>query len=217
MLAADNELVQSVASEINGHNPFEMSVRDVRGVLLAVFVSVTEDAQLIEVIQEGKEVSYDDLIGFALRRFRSSTETARIGYERTALTSRLVGEFIAGISFAGNENAPWLSKVDLDESTRRKVEVLKRFAYVSLIQSSRLKIAEYRGQEIVEGIFRRLAGKNGFRLLPEDYCRWYQRLPRTSDKMRVICDFIAGMTDRYAVEFHARLNSETPQSIFKPL
>ena len=29
--------------------------------------------------------------------------------------------------------------------------------------------------------------------------------------------FIAGMTDRYAVEFYGRLNSDTPQTVFKPL
>lgn len=34
---------------------------------------------------------------------------------------------------------------------------------------------------------------------------------------RVICDFIAGMTDRYAMEFYGRLFSENPQTIFKPL
>ncbi|MFZ0507302.1 MAG: hypothetical protein WAM29_04215, partial [Methylocella sp.] len=36
-------------------------------------------------------------------------------------------------------------------------------------------------------------------------------------KKRVVCDFIAGMTDRYAVEFYSRIFSDSPQSIFKPL
>ena len=36
-------------------------------------------------------------------------------------------------------------------------------------------------------------------------------------EMRVLSDFIAGMTDRYAVEFYGRLHSDLPQTIFKDL
>jgi dGTPase len=32
----------------------------------------------------------------------------------------------------------------------------------------------------------------------------------------VICDFIAGMTDAYAIDFYARLKSENARTIFKP-
>ncbi len=34
--------------------------------------------------------------------------------------------------------------------------------------------------------------------------------------MRVICDFVAGMTDRYAAEFYERLYGGN-QTIFKPI
>jgi dGTPase len=40
---------------------------------------------------------------------------------------------------------------------------------------------------------------------------------RLDQKARVLCDFIAGMTDRYAVEFYGRSPSENPQTIFTPL
>jgi dGTPase len=38
----------------------------------------------------------------------------------------------------------------------------------------------------------------------------------SNQKKRVVCDYVAGMTDRYAVEFYARLTSETFYSMFKP-
>ena len=41
--------------------------------------------------------------------------------------------------------------------------------------------------------------------------------PSTDRKARVLCNFIAGMTDRYGVEFYGRSRSENPQTIFKPL
>ena len=40
--------------------------------------------------------------------------------------------------------------VYLDKDTLSRVNVLKHFAYVSLIDSSRLKVAESRGYEIIE-------------------------------------------------------------------
>jgi dGTP triphosphohydrolase len=66
-------------------------------------------------------------------------------------------------------------------------------------------------------IFRQLGEPSGFRLLPEDFRRWSGSLQDHSARMRVVCDFIAGMTDRYAVEFCSRLRSESPQSMFKPI
>jgi dGTPase len=217
MLAADNELIQSVADEINAHNSPKVSIKEVRGILLTVFGTIADDSELLDAIEKGKEITYDELVEFVIRRYRSSSAMARIGYARTQLTSALVGDFIDGVTFVGNERQPHSSVVELDNLTRRRVEVLKRFAYVSLIQSSRLKVAELRGKEIVSTIFATLSSRDGFQLLPDDYRRWCERLTKKAEKMRVVCDFVAGMTDRYAVEFYARLKSETPQSIFKPL
>ncbi|WP_421579174.1 hypothetical protein [Shinella sp. M31] len=39
----------------------------------------------------------------------------------------------------------------------------------------------------------------------------------TLHKKRTICDFIAGMTDRYAVEFYSRLFGANGMTMHKPL
>jgi dGTPase len=83
--------------------------------------------------------------------------------------------------------------------------------------SSRLKVAEYRGYQIIKNIFDKLSESRGHLLLPDDYRDAFEKFRGLSEQKRVICDFIAGMTDRYAVEFYGRLNSEQHQSIFKPL
>ena len=36
-------------------------------------------------------------------------------------------------------------------------------------------------------------------------------------RKRTLCDFVAGMTDRYAIEFWSRLYSDSGETIFKPL
>jgi dGTPase len=52
--------------------------------------------------------------------------------------------------------------------------------------------------------------------MPDDYRLLYESTPNEKDKYRIVCDFIAGMTDAYCIEFYARLTSEDPETIFKP-
>ena len=145
-----------------------------------------------------------------------SRNVSSIGYLRTALTSQLVGEFIAGVQFEYDKTCPPLSRVRFDDGILRQVETLKRLTFNAVILSPRLKVAEYRGFAIVKSIFNALVGHRGIHLLPQDVRRM---LGTTSDELRrkrVVCDFIAGMTDSYAIEFYARMKSENARTIFKP-
>ena len=140
---------------------------------------------------------------------------SKSGSYRSQITSRLVSAAIDAVTLSYNEEFPELSIVDFTPDYRRKIEVLKNFVYCSIIESPRLKVAEYRGAEIVRAIFDALDGRSGHLLLPDDYKGLYDGAVGDAKK-RVICDFIAGMTDRYAIEFYGRLKSENPQTIFKP-
>ncbi|KAA5545080.1 deoxyguanosinetriphosphate triphosphohydrolase family protein [Adhaeribacter rhizoryzae] len=155
---------------------------------------------------------------FASTSYMMALDAAQDGYLRTQLTSTLVNRFIEGVDFEPNEDIPALSKVYLKKQTREEVEVLKNFTFTSQIESSRLKIAEVRGKEIVKTIFDALyKDDRGYQLMPDDYQFVFSRIPSADlYRKRIICDFIAGMTDRYAIEFYGRLKSENPQTIFKP-
>jgi len=148
---------------------------------------------------------------------RTSKNVAEDGYLRNAYTSALVNSAIEEVVFDLNDKFPALSDVYLSENARIRVEVLKNFTYESQINSPRLKVAEFRGKEIVTTIFEVLRADEGWRLMPYDYQELYQHFTEQQDKVRTICDFIAGMTDRYAIEFYGRLKSENPETIFKPL
>jgi len=150
---------------------------------------------------------------------RASIDLGRIGYLRTQFTSDLVGQFINGVKVEINKSNPALSKAYLDNDVLKKVEVLKHFNYEAIIQAPRLKVVEYRGYDIVKTIFDALASTSpakGYQLLPDDFRAIHDRARNKKEKMRTICDFVAGMTNRYAVEFYARLKSENAQTIFKP-
>jgi dGTPase len=96
------------------------------------------------------------------------------------------------------------------------VEVLKTLAFDAVIMSSRLKSAENRGQWIVEQIFRELKDNNGYLLMPEDWRLLIEAKPGDTDwKVRAICDYIAGMTDSYCIEFYERILGRAAPSIQK--
>ena len=153
----------------------------------------------------------------AIESFGTAKELAGSGYARTNFTAELISRIIGGVEATINTAIPALSQARLKTRTATQVEVLKRFNYEATIMSSRLKVTEHRGYQIVQNIFESIAGHNGSYLLPDDFREIHDRVKEISEKRRVICDFVCGMTDRYAVEFYARLNSEQPQSIFKPL
>lgn len=152
----------------------------------------------------------------ALFLYKASEEMANVGNVRINFTSNLIGKFIQGIDVEWNPRYPALSKVFFQDEIKEQIEVLKQFTYVTLINSSMLKVTEYRGYGIVTEIFDAL-NNDGGRLLPADFKAVYDECRGDGEKRRVICDFIAGMTDRYALEFYGRLKTISPQTIFKPL
>lgn len=136
------------------------------------------------------------------------------GYYRTQMTSELVGEFVQGVGLKVNPDIPALSEIVVNEKVRKKIESLKRYTFESHIETARLKSFESRGKEIVATIFECL--KDNPALLPADWrVRYEARGGDANHKMRSIADFVAGMTDRYALEFYQRQMGGDPGTIFR--
>lgn len=245
MLAASDEMLTSVAGKVAKETGVELSNKEVWNVIFGVFsavlrdeaerlgrvllneLGVSENIDPSSIFEEGKggQLSVDQS-GAAMARlsaeiFKISRSVANEATKRTCLTSGLIDRFVNCIEGVDiNENSPALSILRIRRETQIEIEVLKHFAYEALITSSRLKVVEYRGYDIVKSLFDALSddGRKGYMLLPDDYRSEYQISDSDSKKKRVVCDFIAGMTDRYAVEYYCRLyDSESSASMFKPL
>lgn len=146
--------------------------------------------------------------------FSRSCELADNGYFRADFTSKLVSRMMRGVYVVVDNKNPALTQVKFRKDVFKMVEMLKRLAFHHVIDSHRLKIAEYRGKEIIDAIFNALTKeKEGIKLLPED---WRQLIADSDNKFRTTCDFIAGMTDRYCLEFYSRLVGINSPSIQKP-
>jgi dGTPase len=152
----------------------------------------------------------------ALQVEKLSTRIAKNGYERVKRTSDLVQTFMDGVEVEYDEVTPALSKAKLNLATFKKVEVLKNITYEAVIMSPRMRVVEYRGHDVIYSIFDALDSKNGFMLLPEDYRELYRAANKPQQK-RLICDFIAGMTDRYAWQFYNRICGSDSMTIYLPV
>ena len=214
ILSCEERVLEKVARKVADALSKKFTARDVLNVLLEVFGGLYSDTYA--KAKDSKTYSPKELLFNAAEIALASTQLASNGYIRTKFTADLVSECLAGVEVEVNEDKACMSKVVLTRKALKKVESLKHFTFESTIMAPRMRVAERRGYEIIRGLFEELNSNNGHLLLPEDFQELYLSLHEDIARKRVVCDFIAGMTDRYAVEFYGRIFSENPQSIFKP-
>lgn len=152
----------------------------------------------------------------AFQMYNQSIRAASNGYYRTKITSALVQRFILGVELIEHKDFPQLHNARLNIETFKEVESLKNVIFNYVIQSPEMQTIEFRGKDIVGQIFSALREDEINKLLPEDFRRLCSQVtgPRRD---RLICDYVAGMTDRYAWSFYNRLKGTEPQSLFVPL
>lgn len=229
MATPDNvkqEVVKEVAARLNKHysdipgseKTFDLS--QLNNALRSIFYGVFNVNQAFLNIGDD---DYDiDVLAakFASAVHSVSSELCSNGYLRTGFTSELVGRFVRQIEVYKNDKTemhPKFWRARLTVEAFKAVETLKCLTYKALIMSPRIKVNDYRGRSILLYIFEALEKENGNMLLPEDWRRIYLSFKDDNRmKRRAICDYISGMTDRYCIEFYARLTDKDPQSIFKP-
>lgn len=145
------------------------------------------------------------------RRFATDT------LHRAQFTAQRIGKLIEAVHFKPNFDFPQLSSVTMSRNELLQVEVMKHLNYELVIRSTQLAVVEHRGKEVVQRIFKAIVASDGM-LLPHDWRLHYAAEAKKgiSQARRLVCDYVAGMTDRYAAEFYDRLfgNGTT---IFKPL
>lgn len=85
---------------------------------------------------------------------------------------------------------------------------LKDFLYANMYRHYRVNRMASKARRVVSDLFDLFL--NEPQCLPTD---WYRRAgaPKSSDTARIVADYIAGMTDRYALREHARLFDVTAQ------
>jgi dGTPase len=148
------------------------------------FPGAPRDRQLRELVRSQIGLMVNDLI--------AETKSRTRGFDS-----------VAQIRAASGRSAAFSSEVA--EAERR----LKRFMYDKLYYHPvQIETAE-RAREVTANLYAAYAREPG---LMND--GWAERLPAEEpQRSRHIADFIAGMTDRYAISAHARIYGRTPEGL----
>ena len=103
----------------------------------------------------------------------------------------------------------------LSKSTAQALKIFKEFVFVYVIKLTRLQRLEYRGQQIVMELFEAISS-DPMRLLPSNSAnRWQTAMHNKTNAHRVIADYIAGMTDDYAIRLYQTLFSADKSSDYQ--
>lgn len=122
---------------------------------------------------------------------------------RKMLTRDLIHEFASAVGI----QPP--GRVDVEPQARIRIEILKAFESYKVIHNPRVTTLGHKGKEVLRRLFAVLdQGHESIGLFPEDHGEDYERAlldGNETTRKRVICDFLAGMTDSYAMRFYSRL------------
>lgn len=138
------------------------------------------------------------------------------GKTRKRYISRLVHHFLMAAQFAQLSvfDEPLLRyRVVLDEGARACLDALKAFIMDEVIRSASVQQLEFKGQGMVVSVFEAFVSAPE-RLLPAEA---HATFDASGGDLRVICDFVAGMTDTHLLKTYERLFAPRMGSIFDRL
>ncbi len=125
---------------------------------------------------------------------------------RKMLIRDLIHEFVSPVAHQSHGDH---EHIDTDFSNRVRIEALKAFESYKVINNPRVTTLSHKGKEVLRRLFAVLdQGQESIGLFPEDHGEHYEKALLNGDetaRKRVICDFLAGMTDSYALRFYSRL------------
>jgi len=155
---------------------------------------------LVESMERGSQQQFLQSIGEQL--------FDRTHYIRKQAIGTLVNRFITAVQLTDNlidASSPLLRyKASLPEHEQQLLEILKQFIFRRVILHPELQQREFRGQTVVRQLFQAFSSEPS-RLLPTNTQERWQQATLAAHGQRIICDYLAGMTDEYALRMHQRL------------
>jgi dGTPase len=129
--------------------------------------------------------------------------------------SKKIGTFIRSCSLT-ERSTPVSSTTNryrfglaVDPAVRAEADFYKRLSQELVFDHSQLHQLERKGRVILEGIFEAFAesylDSSGLRLMPESFDRIIRLKQDRRTRARILCDYIAGMTDGFAIRTYKRL------------
>jgi dGTPase len=141
------------------------------------------------------------------------------GAWRRKAASHLIGAFIHSVELtevAGFDCPLLRYRAVLPKGLDALLKILQKLAYQKVIRSADLQTLEFRGRNMIMEMFEALVS-DPVPLLKDTQRKQFDEAASEAEQMRVICDFVAGMTDPYATRFYERLFVPRSGSAFDKL
>ena len=130
-------------------------------------------------------------------------------HERKNAIGALVNSFITAIEIQGVDGFehPLLAfNATMPQHFAEALELFKRFVFRKVIRRPDVQLLEYKGQLVVMELFEAFASDPA-RLLPENTQVRWRNEQDAGNGMRVLADYISGMTDEFATRLYASIFS----------
>lgn len=108
------------------------------------------------------------------------------------------------VSVPGFEAPIFSYNVVLSSEAQTLLDVLKGITTRYIIKSQSGQTIEYKGRHVVSRLFEAFSSDPEM-LMPKDFVAVYRNQDTLTERMRVICDYISGMSDAYAGKIYSRL------------
>jgi dGTPase len=123
---------------------------------------------------------------------------------------------VTDVNFLSPVSQRYRHRLVVDEEVRAESELFKQLAFEVVFLSPQLKQLEHKGSRMLRQMWEVLGQRyvsggsidgQDFQLLPADAAEEIQQAADEGTRARLICDFLAGMTDGYAARTYKRLFS----------
>ena len=132
-----------------------------------------------------------------------------------AARSALFGEFLGAATVyvrdASARSRRYGLALKVDEDVRRRCDILRELLWIYVVGSPRMATQQAGQQHVVAQLLARLAGaakgedEDALDVFPLDVRQDLSRAGDDLQRIRLVVDFVSGMTDAYALRMHARL------------
>lgn len=136
--------------------------------------------------------------------------------ERKHVVSRLVHHFVTAVEYLEYEEfeeSLIRFRARVKVAQRKFLDALQKIVRSEVIESPNVQHLEFKGQCMVVAVFQALQS-DPERLLPKDTL---YRFEQSKGDLRVICDFVSGMTDTHLLRTYERLFAPRMGSVFDKL
>jgi dGTPase len=137
-----------------------------------------------------------------------SPTTDQLKYRLKKIFSAMISTLITHIEIEERKERVYSPRLKyrafLPPDLERLLHLVKELVFTEVINSQRVQTVAWKGMHVVSRLFDALMNES--KLLPDHDRLQMQRAQSEEARARVVCDYIAGMTDAFAHKMYARLH-----------